>query len=37
MTSLVAKSDSVISGTLVVLLSVYEIWDSTRPRHDLST
>jgi hypothetical protein len=36
-TSPVAKGDSVISGTLVVLLSVYEIWDSTRSGHDVST
>ena len=37
MTSPAARGDSVISGTLVVLLSVYEIWDSTRSGHDVST
>jgi hypothetical protein len=38
MTSFVAKADAMISGLLVVLLSLYEIWDSSRPAgHDLST
>jgi hypothetical protein len=37
-TSFAAKGDAVISGLLVVLLSVYEIWDSIRPAgHDLPT
>jgi hypothetical protein len=30
-TSFVAKANSVVSGVLIVLLSLYEIWDSRRP------
>jgi hypothetical protein len=38
MTSLVAKGNAMVSGLLVVLLSLYEIWDSSRPAGpDLST
>jgi len=37
-TSVMAKANAVVSGSLVVLLSAYEIWDSNRPvGPDLST